>query len=157
MELKIEVLDRKSTGTAALLGQLLVDEYVLAVRTRDARRNINGRNITELRRLFGDNCKFLDAVVLDLSRRVRALGQPTLITFAHSMEASRLKRHNEKFTGQNQIIEALLDDHEFLIRTLTQDISIGSDGTVDAATADFMTGLMGQHLEMAGMLKEWLQ
>ena len=36
MELKIEVLDRKSTGVASLLESLLVDEYVLSVRTSEA-------------------------------------------------------------------------------------------------------------------------
>ncbi len=35
MELKIEVLDRKSTGVASLLESLLVDEYVLSVRTSE--------------------------------------------------------------------------------------------------------------------------
>jgi len=98
-----------------LFGQLLVDEYMLSVRTRDARRNINGRNITELRRLFGGHCKSLDAIVLDLTRKARALGQPAPATFAHSMEATR----SDGTTGicrANQIIEALLDDHEFMIR-----------------------------------------
>ncbi len=157
MELKIEVLDMKSTGAAAWLGQLLIDEYVLSVRTRDARRNINGRNITELRRLFGGHCRSLDAIVLDLTRRARALGQPAPVTFAHSMEATRLKRHNEKFAGQDQIIEALLGDHEFLIRKLgIENFAVG-DEMSDTRTPDFISGLQSQHMEMAGALRDWLQ
>lgn len=140
-----------------MLGQLLVDEYMLSVRTRDARRNINGRNITELRRLFGGHCKSLDAIVLDLTRKARALGQPALATFAHSMEATRLKRHNGKFAGQNQIIEALLDDHEFMIRELGNQQSSPGDEKSGTPAADFILELQSQHLEMAGALKDWLE
>jgi starvation-inducible DNA-binding protein len=157
MELKIEVLDRKLTGAAALFGQLLIDEYVLSVRTRDARRNINGRNITELRRLFAGHCKSLDAIVLDLTRRARALGQAAPVTYAHSMEATRLKRHNEKFTGQNQIIEALLDDHELLIREPGNEYFAAGDELSDSRTADFISELQSKHLEIAGALRDWLQ
>lgn len=156
MEPKIEVIDRKSIGVAALLESLLVDEYVLSVRTRDARRNVNGRNITELRKLFGFHCKYLDGVVVDISRRARALGQLAPVTFAHSMEATRLERHNEKFTGQNQIIEALLDDHESMIRVLSRESPGTVDKETDVNTADLMADLLVQHVEMSGALRDWL-
>lgn len=157
MELKTEVLDRKSTGVAASLVPLLIDEYVLCVRTRDARRNVNGRNIAELRMLFGDQCKYLDRIVLDMSPKARALGDLAPVTFAHCMEATRLKRHNEKLTGQNQIMEALLDDHESIIRLLSEEYSGAADETIDSGIAGFMSGLLGQHIEMARALKDRLQ
>ncbi len=139
-----------------MLESLLVDEYVLCVRTRDARRNVNGRNVTPLRKLFGYHLKYLDGVVVDIPRRARGLGQLAPVMFARSMEATRLKRHNEKFTGQNQIIEALLDDHESIIGSLSKESPGLVDEAIDTGTADFMSGLLGQHIEMAGTLKDWL-
>jgi starvation-inducible DNA-binding protein len=157
MELKTEVLDRKPMGMAVPLVSLLIDEYVLCVRMRDARRNVNGRNITELRMLFGDQCKYLDGIVLDMLRKARALGNLAPVTFAHCMETTRLKRHNEKLTGQNQIMEALLDDHESIIRRLSEECFSPIGETIDGGLAGFMSALLGQHLEMAGALKERLQ
>ncbi len=148
----IEVLDKKSARVAEFLGSLLADEYMIAVRTRDARRNVYGRNVTGLRKLFGEHCTYLDGVVVEISRRVRALGRVASVTFAHSMKATRLNRHNEKLTGQNQIIEALLDDHESVIRSLT---GAGSSQT-ERDILDFVAGLLGRHLEMVDSLREWL-
>ena len=154
MELKIEIPDRRSNGVIALLESLLVDEYVLCVRTRDARRNINGRNIAQLRKLFAYHCIYLDSVVADLSRRVRTLGKLAPVTFAHSMKVTRLKRHDERLRGQNQIIEALLDDHESIIGSLSNDISGAADEKSQTGAADFMSDLLGRHMEMAGALKD---
>ena len=123
---------------------------------RDARRNVNGGNITELRKLFGGHCKYLDGAVVDISRRARALGQHAPVTFAHSMEATRLRRHNKKFTGQNQIIEGLLDNHESMICALSDESSGAGDEHVDIDTAEFISVLLGQHVEMARVLRDWL-
>lgn len=156
MELKTEALHRKSSGVAVFLESLLADEYVLCVRTRDARRNVYGTNITQLRKLFGYHCNYLDSVIADISRRVSILGTLVPVTFAHSMEATRLKRHNEKLTGQNQIIEALLDDHEAIIGTLRRESSGTVDKQTDIDTADFMSDLLVQHVEISGALRDWL-
>ncbi len=129
MELKIEVIESLKT--------LLADEYILSVRTQDAHRNMHGRNFMELRKLFEGRCESLDAIVVDVSQRVRALGEHALATFKHSMEATRLSRHNEKFKGQNQIIEALLDDHESIIHALSNEGPGAPDEKIDIGTADF--------------------
>ena len=157
MELKTEVLDRKSTGIAVSFVSLLIDEYVLCMRTRDARRNVVGRNIAELRMLFGDQCKYLDRIVLDISRKARALGDLAPVTFAHCMEATRLKRHNEKLAGQNQIMEALLDNHETIILLLSEEYSGVADETIDSGIAGLMSGLLGEHMQMARALKDRLR
>ncbi|HEY9166617.1 MAG TPA: hypothetical protein VIS48_10690 [Candidatus Kryptonia bacterium] len=156
MEPKIEVIERKSTGVGSLIELLLIDEYVLCIRTRDARRNVDGKDITVLRKLFGSQCKYLDGAVVEIIRRARALGQVAPVTFAHSMKSTRLKRRNERLAGQNQIIEALLEDHESMIRALSYESPHLSNEQDDTDTAVFAAGLAGQHLEMAGALREWL-
>ena len=57
-----------------------------------------------------------------------------------SLAATRLTRHNERFTKQNQIIEAMIDDHEFMIRTLRTESVI--DEKTGVNTAGFMIRLL---------------
>jgi starvation-inducible DNA-binding protein len=154
MELKIKVIDRKSEHVAASLKTLLADEYVLSMRTREAYRYIYGSNFTELRKLFEAQYKSMDIIVGDVSQRVRALGQIALATIENSIEATRLRQHNEKFKGQYPIIEALLDDHETMIRELRGE-SV-ADEKADISTTEFMAGLLRQHIEMARVLRGWL-
>jgi len=66
----------------------------------------------------GNDCRYLDSAVVDMEGRARSLGRRTPATFAHSMKATRLGVHSEKLTGQNEIIKALLEDHQSLIRSL---------------------------------------
>lgn len=154
MEIKTEVIDKKSENVPASLKALLADEIVLAARMREAYENVNGRNISELRGLFDRQRESLDIIVANISKRVRALGQIAPTMFWDSLAATRLTRHNERFTKQNQIFEALLEDHEFVIRTLRMESVV--DEKIDISTAGFLIGLLGQHVEMARALREWL-
>jgi len=154
MGLKTEINGRKSENVAVSLKALLADEQMLAKRTREAFENVGGRDMSELRGLFDHQRESLDIIVGNVSKRVRALGQNAPTMFRDSLATTRLARHNERFTKQDQIIEALIDDHEFMIRTLRMESVV--DEKTDISTAGFMIGLLGQHVEMAGSLKKWL-
>lgn len=127
------------------------------MRTREAYRNVNGKNFSELRSLFKGQHSLLEAIVHDISRKVQPLGHSTSSTIWNSLAATRLASHNERFTKQNQIVEALLDDHEFLIRALTVDKSTAVDEKVYTGIVDFVTGLLRKHTEMSTALRVWLQ
>ncbi|HUI30605.1 MAG TPA: ferritin-like domain-containing protein [Candidatus Acidoferrales bacterium] len=154
MGLKIKTIDRKSEYVVALLKTLLADEYVLSIRTREAYQYIHGSNFVELRKLFEAQYKSMDIIVVEVSHRVRDLGQNALATIENSIEATRLGQHNEKLKGQHPIIEALLDDHESMIRELTK-VSL-ADEEIDISTAEFTAGLLRQHIEMSRALRKWL-
>jgi starvation-inducible DNA-binding protein len=153
MEPEIESPGEKSVQILEFLELMLADEYVLAVRTRDARRNVYGRNVTGLRKLFREHCKCLNSAVVDMEGRARSLGRRTPATFAHYMKATRLYVHNEKLTGQKEIIGALLEDHQSVIRSLAgaRRSRPGSD------FLEFVTPLLDQHIRMVDTLREWLQ
>ncbi len=153
MQSEIENPGKKPVQILEFLELMLADEYVLAVRTRDARRNVYGRNVTGLRKLFREHCKYLDSAVVDMEGRARSLGRRTPPTFTHSMKATRLGVHSEKLTGQNEIIKALLEDHKSLICSLAgaRRCRPGSD------ILDFVTPLLDQHIGMVDTLREWLQ
>lgn len=153
MQSEIESPGKKPVQVLEFLELMLADEYVLAVRTRDARRNVNGNNITRLRKLFREHCTYLDAAVVDMERRTRSLGRLTPVTFARSMKATRLGPHNEKLTGQNEIIKALLEDHQSVIRSL----SGARRSRTKSDILGFVVQLLDQHLETVDTLREWME
>jgi starvation-inducible DNA-binding protein len=156
MELKIEVADKKSTRVASLLKTLLADEHVLSTRTREAYDNVNGSNSSELRMLFERHRESLDAIFFNVSQRVLALKQIAPTMFRDSLAPTRLTRHNERFTKQDQIIEGLLEDHESMIRVLSNGGADVMDDEINIGNVEFIAELMKQHVEMAGALREWL-
>ena len=152
---RIEVADEGSKKAVSILGRLLADEYVLSVRTREAERYVNGINHAELRNLFGGQYKGLAATVADINERIYGAGLPPVLVLTDLRQVSGLKDHNERFTKQDQIIEALLDDHESIMQSLGEFSSEGAQA--DADTAEFFEGLLRQHEEMAKSLRGWLQ
>ncbi|MGO9482830.1 MAG: ferritin-like domain-containing protein [Candidatus Kryptoniota bacterium] len=156
MKLKIEIADRQSEEMAASLNSLLTDERVLSMRTREAFRNVIGSNFSDLRKLFEYQHESLDAIVVDVSQRNRALEQLGHSTIQESLEATRLTGHNERFTKQDQIIEALLDDHETIIHELTNCNPDATINETDIDTAEFIAGLLKLHEEMIVALRDWL-
>ena len=55
------------------------------------------------------------------------------------------------------MVDRLVQDHEQVIRNLREDIDKCGDEYHDEGTADFLTGLMEQHEEMAWMLRSFLE
>lgn len=55
------------------------------------------------------------------------------------------------------MVARLVQDHEQIIRNLREHIDQCSDQFHDEGTADFLTGLMEQHEEMAWMLRSFIE
>jgi starvation-inducible DNA-binding protein len=55
------------------------------------------------------------------------------------------------------MIEALLKDHEAIVRNLRRDLQTCSSEHGDEGTTDFLTGLMQAHEKMAWMLRVYLR
>ncbi len=157
MEIKIEVIEEKLKNDTSVLDDLLADEYVLSMRTRDAHRYVHGNNLIELQKLFKSQYDSMDAIVADVSRKIRVSRLLTPSVFANYLSNPALNMHNERFTKQNQIIEALVDDHESVIRHLRGSGSPAADERIDNGTVVFLKGLLERHEKMAGALKDWLQ
>ncbi|NJN23055.1 MAG: DNA starvation/stationary phase protection protein, partial [Leptolyngbya sp. RL_3_1] len=56
-----------------------------------------------------------------------------------------------------QMVMRLVLDHEQIIRNLRDYVKQASEAFNDEATADFLTGLMAQHEEMAWMLRSFVE
>jgi starvation-inducible DNA-binding protein len=156
MKPDIEIADNKLKEVATLLNTLLADEYILYTKTRNAHWNIEGKNFSELHKFFEGQYESLDIIIDNTAERVRALGHFAIGTLKDFLQVARLSEQNDDFSDQNHIIQALLVDHESIIRSLGKDI-ITITECKDLGSADFMTGIMEQHEKMAWMLRSYLQ
>jgi len=55
------------------------------------------------------------------------------------------------------MVKNLLEDHEAVVRNMREHITKASEDYSDEGTADFLTGLMEQHEEIAWMLRSFLE
>ncbi len=147
----------RGKNEASVLDKLLADEYVLYMRTRDGSRNIPESSPFEVHELFRGQCESMSSIVAGVSRMVRVFGPMPSFVHEKFMAITRLNAHGGPFAKQNEVIEALLDDHESIIHILRNDKARHEDLRTVISTAEFMAGLLKQHEEMAGALKGWLQ
>lgn len=157
MKNDIGISEKKTHEVSVLLNTLLADEYLLYTKTRKAHWNIRGNNFNELHKFFESQYDTLDVIIDDTAERVRALGHFALGSLKDFLKVARISEKNDDFAEQKQIIQALLGDHEMIIRSLRKDIVPVGEDYKDLGTADFMTGLMEQHEKMAWMLRSYLQ
>lgn len=152
----IGVSDRHREGVIQILNTVLSDEFVLYTTTRHFHWNVVGLQFSELHRFFDAQYQELNTVVDEVAERARALGGRALGTLADFLDQTRLKERPEPHDAQN-MIAALLSDHEALIRHLREDSNACSEKYQDKGTDDFLTGLMEQHEKMAWMLRAFLE
>jgi starvation-inducible DNA-binding protein len=157
MKNDIDISEKKTHEVTVLLNILLSDEYLLYTKTRKAHWNIRGNNFNELHKFFESQYDALDVIIDDTAERVRSLGHFALGSLKDFLKVARISEKNDDFAEQKQIIQALLEDHEMIIRSLRKDIVLVGGDYRDLGTADFMTGLMEQHEKMAWMLRSYLQ
>jgi len=72
------------------------------------------------------------------------------------LKLSNLEQDQNSDKQETQI-QALLDDHETIIRNLREHINTIQDKYKDVGTADFLTGLLRDHENMAWMLRSYLK
>ena len=139
------------------LDTLLADEYVLYMRTRDAGRKIPDESPAEVQQLFEKQCRSMSAIVADVGRAARSLGAAPSFIHEEFMEITRLNGHTKLFEKQNEIIAALLDDHEFVMGLLGKGEAYLIDPRSVINPEEFTADLLKRHEEMAGALGGWLE
>ena len=155
MKLNIALSDRSRNGVVALLKPLLADAHVLYIKTRKFHWNVTGLHFTELHKLFEAHYDALAEEIDEIAERIRSLGAMAPGSLAEFSKLARLKESLKDDLDANDMVAALLADHEALIHQLRSDVTtcgkLGDDGT-----ADFLTGLMEAHEKTAWMLRATL-
>lgn len=141
---------------AGLVNQLLADEYVLYTKTRNAHWNIQGSNFMELHSFFQTQYEALFLVIDDVAERVRTLGHFALGSLKSFLKVTNLKEEDHDFSDQKIIIQALIDDHEAIVRFIRTDIVPVTEEHKDLGTTDFVTSLLEKHEKMAWMLRAYI-
>lgn len=140
-----------------ILNQLLADEVVLYLKTRNYHWNVTGPHFHDLHKLFEAQYEELDEIMDEVAERARSLGENAQASAAEFAERTRIPEHPGKFPKADKMIANLLADHETVVRFLRQSIEPCQNEHGDAGTADFLTGLMEQHEKMAWMLRATLE
>ena len=92
-----------------------------------------------------------------IAERVRTLGGYPLGTARGFLECGTLKEDPGDIPHAYDMVNRLRADHEHIVRNLREHIDQCSDKFHDTGTADFLTGLMEQHEEIAWMLRSFLE
>lgn len=133
---------------AALLNQVLADEFMLYTKTLNAHWNLTGENFYSVHTLLDEQYNELQGVIDEVAERVRVnkgVADGRLSTF---LDQTRLEDTSGVISTKQ-----LLEDHERLVSLLRQDLRRAGDDLEDRATEDLLTGLVNKHLMMAWMLR----
>lgn len=154
--INIGLTDSQRQGVIELLNQDLSDLYLLLVKTKKYHWDVVGPQFRTLHELWEEHYEVLTQSIDECAERVRALGGYPIGTVEGFLQLSSLKEHPGDLPSANQMVERLMNDHEQVIRNLRGHVDRCSDEFDDEGTADFLTGLMEQHEEMAWMLRSFL-
>ncbi len=156
MKPQIDISAKNLSEIALILNTLLCDEYVLYTKTRNAHWNVEGPAFHALHKFFESQYEELDEAIDEVAERVRSLGHYALGSLNEFVKVARLAEPLLEFNNAKKMIQALLDDHETLIRILRKDVNTVSEKYKDVGTSDFLTGLLEKHEKMAWMLRAHL-
>ncbi len=157
MELQIGLTKDQRQGVVALLNPLLADEYILYTKTRNFHWNVTGPLFHDMHKFFESQYEAIDETIDEVAERIRALGGVAPGSLAEMLSLATLKEVKGGALKSQEMVGALLSDHEALIVSLRAGLDTAQTKFGDAGTADFLTGLMEEHEKMAWMLRSMLE
>jgi starvation-inducible DNA-binding protein len=155
--INIGLTDEQRTGVIDLLNRDLADAYLLLVKTKKFHWDIVGPQFLTLHKLWEEHYNILTENIDACAERVRTLGGYPIGTMKGFLEVTSLSEHPGDVPMATGMVDLLVDDHEQVIRNLRGHIDECSDEFGDQGTADFLTGLMEQHEQIAWMLRSFIE
>jgi starvation-inducible DNA-binding protein len=152
----IGIKDADRKAVIGLLNKRLSDTVTLYVKTRNYHWNLTGMHFAALHAFFEAQYDQLDEAMDEIAERVRQLGGVALGTLKEFAAHTALEEHPGVVPTAEEMVRALLDDHEAIIRQLRVDVDATAQQYSDSGTSDFLTGLMEAHEKMAWMLRAHL-
>jgi starvation-inducible DNA-binding protein len=153
----IGLTDQQRQGVIDLLNQDLSDMYLLLVKTKKYHWDVVGPQFRTLHQLWEEQYEALTISIDKTAERVRSLGGYPVGTMAGFLELASIKEHPGDLPKASEMVLRIMEDHEQVIRNLREHIDSCSEKFHDEGTADFLTGLMESHEEMAWMLRSFVQ
>lgn len=156
-KINIGLTDKQREGVIEILNVALSDAYLLLVKTKKYHWDVVGPQFMTLHKLWQDHYEALTLNIDAYAERVRQLGGYPVGTLKGFLEFASLEEHPGDLPNATGMVERLVLDHEQVVRTLRTAIDQCSEEFHDEGTADFLTGLMEAHEEMAWMLRSFLE
>lgn len=145
------------TQIAGILSQLLADQHILYIKTRNYHWNVVGMHFQPLHELFEEQYDDLEEYIDDTAERIRSLGFFAPGSIDDFKKMARLVETDHVNGDARTMILNLLNDHEAMIQILRNDQDEVMEKYGDAGTQDFLIGMMQGHEKMAWMLRSHLQ
>lgn len=155
--INIGLTDEQRQGVINLLNQDLADAYLLLVKTKKYHWDVVGPQFRSLHQLWEEHYQKLTINIDALAERVRALGGFPVGTLEGFLKIASLKEHAGNVPTATGMVANLVDDHEQVIRNLRDHVDQSGEKFHDQGTADFLTGLLEQHEQIAWMLRSFIE
>lgn len=155
--INIGLTEEQRHGVIGLLNQDLADAYLLLIKTKKYHWDVIGPQFRTLHELWEEHYEAITINIDEFAERIRALGGYPLGTAESLLRHASIKEHPGDLPDANEMVSRLVVDHETVIRNLRSHIDQCSDEFHDEGTADFLTGIMEQHEEMAWMLRSFIE
>ncbi len=155
--INIGLTQEQREGVINLLNQDLADAYLLLVKTKKYHWDVVGPQFRSLHQLWEEHYEKLTENIDALAERVRALGGYPVGTMEGFLKIATLKEHGGNVPTATGMVANLVQDHEQVIRNLRDHVDRSGEQFHDQGTADFLTGLMEEHEEIAWMLRSFIE
>ncbi|MBW4681844.1 MAG: DNA starvation/stationary phase protection protein [Microcoleus vaginatus WJT46-NPBG5] len=156
-KLNIGLTDEQREGVIDLLNHDLADAYLLLIKTKKYHWDVVGPQFRSLHQLWEEHYQALTINIDELAERIRTLGGYPIGTAEGFLKYASIKEHIGDLPLATQMVARLVDDHEQIIRNLRDHVDQSGEKYHDQGTADFLTGLMEQHEQMAWMLRSFIE
>lgn len=156
-KLNIGLTEEQRTGVTELLNRDLADAYLVLIKTKKFHWDVVGPQFRSLHQLWEEQYQALTLNIDALAERVRTLGGFPLGTAQDFLGNASIKEQPNNIPLATEMVSQLVEDHEQIIRNLRDHVDASSEQFHDEGTADFLTGLMEQHEEMAWMLRSFIE
>lgn len=156
-KLNIGLSEEQRQGVVELLNCDLSDAYLLLIKTKKYHWDVVGPQFRSLHKIWEEQYTALTENIDAIAERVRALGGYPVGTAAGFLKHASIKEHVGDVPDASGMVANLVVDHEQIIRNFRDHVDSCSDDFHDEGTADFLTGLMEQHEEMAWMLRSFIE
>ncbi|MBD1804911.1 DNA starvation/stationary phase protection protein [Microcoleus sp. FACHB-SPT15] len=155
--INIGLSEEQRQGVTDLLNHDLADMYLLLIKTKKYHWDVVGPQFRSLHQLWEEHYTTLTETIDSAAERIRSLGGYPVGTAEGFLKYASIKEDPGTLPNANGMVENLVSDHEQIIRNLRDHIDQCSDKYHDEGTADFLTGLMEGHEEMAWMLRSFIE
>jgi starvation-inducible DNA-binding protein len=156
-KINIGLTDQQRQGVITLLNRDLADASLLLIKTRKYHWDVIGPQFRTLHKLWEEQYEGLTLNIDSCAERVRALGGYPVGSAAGFLQLATIREQDDTLLSATTMVAQLLADHETIIRSLREHVDVCSDQFHDQGTADFLTGLLEQHEEMAWMLRSFIE